>query len=536
MVCLNKLRYGKACFLVVVVLLLLLTCIRYPRFGGDGCEYMLMTESLINHASPEYRVADILSLKNKFIKYDLYNKGEVYENFIASMQKQEELGFYSIKGINGKYYPFHFWLYPLLNVPALWFTGVIEKSPVLSFSMTNSLIIFLTLIFILYANNFTEKSKAFIAAFYFLCGTTYYLAWTGPEVFSASLLLIGLLLLVDRRFIFSAFLFALVAQHNPPVGFLSLIALIMASYFDLYQQRNIAKTLCLNSLKIMGVVLILLMSPIFSYQHFHVFNIIASKLGGTDTSLITLDKLFSFYFDLNQGMVVAAPWVLILLPVLIIFAGAVCIQQKKVDKRLLQAGLMVGIAIMLAVPCLTMEHWNAGQQTFIRYAYWGAIPFALAMASLIEILPCTLGHFFILLFVLGQSIVVLDHRFYGSGAYLDYKRIAHYMITHHPRYYNPIARIFVYRGQSAENIDQNAIYFYVHDKKAVKILTNEEGILMNTPIFCNQSINALKKAYPDDVTMNKGDKHWLYLNMKNPCEMPFEEGFHKIDSKGLAKK
>lgn len=514
----------KTGFFIGAILLLLGNIIILkpnPPICGDGYEYMLMTESILNHASFEARLSDIKSIRDKFIKRDRFDQGKYFSNYERLIQNKTYAdGYGYFRGNNGKYYSYHFWLYPLLNVPALWLTDIIGKPPSLSFPITNSLIILSALFFILYRSSLTKWQKIFITAFYLLGGTTFYLNWSHPEVFTTSFLLVGLILALDRKFISAAFLFALAAQQNPPLGLLALMALFIGAYFQyLEHDKKRAFNFVLQTVAILAI---LTLSPLFYYAFFHTFNLI-DKSGFADIHLISLKRLFSFYFDINQGMIVGIPWLFIILPATFVFAFK---NQKKLNNKFLPAIAYLVSAFVIAIPTFSTTNWNAGLSVFMRYAYWAAMPLALTITSLLPLLSIKAQKILVSLFILGQGLWVIQYGIDGHRSVFCSKNtnLASFFIKHHPRYYNPIPEIFLERGCGRENANPDKVYFYVYKKKVVKILANANNQTEKLPFCDNKSAMELANLYPHNIS--KTENGWFYLNALPFCYFNGENGLY----------
>ena len=74
-----------------------------PVNDGDAGEYLLMTESLFRHGTPDLRPADVVSVARHDTALDFGL------NYAGSLR-----GYYDAPG--GAWYCYHFWGYPLLAV------------------------------------------------------------------------------------------------------------------------------------------------------------------------------------------------------------------------------------------------------------------------------------------------------------------------------------------------------------------------------------------------------------------------------------
>jgi hypothetical protein len=502
------------------------------RIKGDGYEYLLMSQSFVNHATPDARIADVQVAWENVAKYSKFNANN--DNIFSHYQQMIAGGTDGVygyfKGLDNQYYSYHFWVYPLLNAPALWLTETLHWSPVRSFHITNLTIFILTLLFLTRTRILTSKQRYFITAFYIFCGTTYYVGWSHPEVFSGSFFLVGLILLLGRRYLIAGFLMALAAQQNPPIGIVAAGALgIQAvSVIALTFQNKLKKASCIEKLFLTGLVgCLLILSPIFYYLHFHATNLIV-KTGSANSHLISFDRLHSFFLDLNQGMIVGIPFVMLLVGVLLI-AYLCCpkLRQRTADTRktILLALCMLAVAVIISIPALTTGNWNSGGSIFLRYVYWAAMPVGVAAMLLIGALPRRAYIITFMVFFIGQLWLLLEYKITGIEDYLVYKKPVTFLLENKADWYNPIPAIFVERGLHSEvGADQNTVYFYVNGAGEItKILYHQSNYAALSP--CN---GLSLKALANNITPVKTELGWFYINPPAGfCKSRMSSGFHK---------
>ncbi len=503
---------------------------------GDGYEYILMTESLANHLTPDLRLNDVTSLYSR-INALTHTSPDNYRFFAyADMLKKgtNYVGFF--KTADHQYYSYHFWFYPLLNVPALYLTKVFNLSPVYCFLITHSIIFFLASLFLLTATGFTIRQRAFIFAFYLFSGVTYYFNWYSPELLTASLLLCGLLLLLQKKPIASAFLLALAAQQNPPIGLIAFGILIYQSLKIIHAKRSLKNTIR-QFLLIAGVTFILSASPLFYLIHYGTPSLIIAD-GYSKTHLITQYRLFSLFFDINQGMIVAIPSVLLVFALSFVFIISKVIYQHKLSdatkKTIFTVLLMLMMTLMLAIPSLSAPNWNCGMSVFLRYACWTAMPIGVAMMVILNTFSKRI--FYILFaFILAIQIPILfSFSITGDDAYLSHKKIAIYVMNNKPDWYNPVPVIFVARGLQKDIFvehkpvpETDVIYFHVNQSQhsVRKILYNTKNIKTVLPFCQNKTIAELTQITKPVTTEN----NWEYLNLPvGLCQTSLSQGLHEI--------
>lgn len=353
------------------------------QWKGDSTEYILYTHALATHQSADFRGEDISYVM------DIMKQGDPeFLEIAPTIGKGEEFGKksqYDGKGYltasNGQIYSWHFWLYPLLVTPFFKLTQWMGSSPINSFIMCNWMFVFLALGYLASRWKGTFWQKQILAGLFLSSGTTYYIWWPHPEIFTASLLLLSLMSFTDRRYILSMFCTALAATQNPPLLFLqAAIAGKVLIDSDILKTdlASIKKNIEINYpilLATAGLFLIALSPVIFFEYKLGVSNPIIAT-GWSDAKLISWSRLFSVFFDLNQGMVVAAPGLYI--GIIIVLSGFFF--RGRFD-LVWVLPLFIGISIsaILAIPSLSTINWNHGQSVFSRYAYWLTVPISFGL-------------------------------------------------------------------------------------------------------------------------------------------------------------
>ena len=516
-------KFNKILFALLVLLLIVSYFVsKNVPVEGDGTQYILMSQSLIDHQWPNLNIIDVKTVDKEFSAFDRFNSLPCSNQLITCIKNHSDCCGY-FKNDQGYYYSYHFFFYSLINVPSLWFSTIAKISPTRSFVITNSIIIAITLFYILLFGYSSEIRRFTILAFYLLCGTTFYINWPSPEVFTCSMLILGFLFFENKRYYISAFLFAMAAQQNPPIGILFGIPIIYALYFDVYKKRHNVS----SSIKAITVLLFLIVfvfsSPLYYFVLYGTPNLII-KSGGTNNQLISIIRLISFYADFDQGMIRGMPFLIFALMMALIYYT---IFASKNNKLFWKTSEYIIASMIIAIPSLSTTNWNAGSQVFMRYAYWGSVPIAFAFATLVERLPLKVGKIVSAIMVIGQLIWVIQYKIYGTNAYyLFHSNISQYVLDNYPMYYNPIPEIFIERGQHYEGVDKKVVYYYVHDKILTKILIQHGYSNINIPL-CGWRENLQRNSF--NVKVVKEEQNWVYWNTNMPCNIP--NGFYSLDPK-----
>jgi len=491
--------------------------------NGDGKEYLLYTRALSAHFSPDLRKEDIKHIASILDKSEpdfRKNSDELGKGYTLSKDTQYDgKGF--VRAQDGKTYSWHFWLYSAFVTPFFEITHVLEMPPAQAFVMCNWAFILATLSYLAFFWVASRLQKQVLASLFLLTGTTYYIWWTHPEVFTASLILLAFMLASDKRYGLAMLASALATTQNPPIIFLLTFFAVKSLLGDhpIRFKGFPFKTIIENNRRNFVVILVTFGIAILPVIFFHITlgvpNPIAAA-GSTDMSLISLSRLFSLYFDLNLGMIVAAPGVFIGIASLIFL---IILRSWKVERWASILGqiqpLMVGVllSITMALPALATTNWNHGQSVFSRYAYWLAIPIIFGFVTSISNLSHRISIGLGVTVVAIQLATVSYFGVWGDNwrsDYTSFKPIANYLLQNHPELYNPIPEIFIERLEHHEAMSsiveqQNQIFIYPEKGNPTKILlaSNLAKLIHGN---CQNTI----------VDRTEGD--WSYISVLNAQE------------------
>ena len=158
----HHIKKTKIVFLLILILFTFnfsTNSVPYPT--GDGPEYVLMTEALLNHASPDLRAEDSKTFKNESSQVKPWNEVSKYtffdkiEEFLLTKNNYSFLdNFYDSFYIaeNKNVYTHHFYFYSILNVPMRYVMRITHSEPMRGFKITNLLFIFFTATLLLFYN------------------------------------------------------------------------------------------------------------------------------------------------------------------------------------------------------------------------------------------------------------------------------------------------------------------------------------------------------------------------------------------------
>jgi hypothetical protein len=469
---------------------------------GDGFEYALMTESIFNHGTPDLRVEDLETFKtdiSKHLMWDTFPKKDIIEDYRRvdyrnAPFKTSVSGYFAAK--NDKYYCYHFITYSIFNIPARWFCKTIDILPTLAFALTNSLcLIGVCALFLFYFSK-----KLFVgasAALCFIYGSNYwYLGWENTEVFTASCIAAGLIFLLKNRDLLSVTFVALAASQNQ-----SLVVLLGILCFWIWWQRynfNIKKGFLIGL-----IACIAILPALFYLYHFGTTNLI-KDLGFLHKRYVTGNRLFGYYFDINQGLILAMPLILITYLILYLVYLIKDIKEKTFAPFIPLVCLMIGIIV------ISMGNWNGGAAIVHRYTTWLGAMVLVFVFNCLNRMKVLLGFSLSCMFVYTQFHVC---EYFQKINKYDWQQESHndiatWVLENHPDWYNPDPTIFSVRTEHIFDLlrFRGLIVYCDPSGKIKKVMFNKKD--MSLLLRCSNFTRDELKAY-------KSNYSWSYLKEKD---------------------
>ena len=442
----------------------------YPT--GDGAEYILVTEAFYKHKSPDLRLTDSKSFKHSFTKalpWDSVYKPFVFDalqNFIGTPGKKFNESGDSFGGLyvatNGKIFGYHFFTYSLFNVPMRYFMSVLNKNPLSAFKITNTILILLTCFLILFFTPFNTFISSLIATAFYFSSSFWYLGWVHPELFTVCCVTIALWLFFQNHYYISLFIITIATTQNQPLVFLLLFMAISTLLNNGFKIHVI--------LKVMLCCAIICIPPLFYYYHFGTFSII-NKAGYLDSQYQTFNRIFGFYFDLNQGVILAIPLVLILY--ISIWVSQLYKTIKTKRKPSLELFLPL-VLVAIAFTVSSMVVWNHGQSVINRYATWASAIIFIHFFFMIRGFKIKTQTYMVGLITLSQIFTALFHSDISKSENncCEHKPIAIWTLNHFPSLYNPDPLIFGVRTTHEFGIEEETspIVYFDKNKTLCKIM------------------------------------------------------------------
>jgi hypothetical protein len=414
----------------------------------------------------------------------LIGDGKSYWATLESLATQgnpsisEGLGWLAIESESGNFYGLHFFAYSLVSVPSYWILDILGLSTLKAFQLTNAALLSLGVFYTFFRSTIARLGK-WIVVSGFLGSGLYYLGWSHPEIFSSTFLLIASLAFLDRRHALAALLSAVASLQNP-----SAIFFLVPIVLDLIVKSSGPRLPSWDWQRIYSDVskVALASSPfaipyLWSMLQFGVWNPIESR-GFVDYRDITVDRLLSLVFDLNQGLIVGIPLLIFTVPFAV---GVRLIHYLKNSRNLFARNdlLIIGFFLM-ALPVLTQQNWNAGHAVFIRYGVWlGTLLIVWVASELSMTRRAVWNEAIVVPAVFLQSLALV----WAGGPFIEQHPnhvefrpwvVALWHVA--PSAYNPLPEIFIERLRVREGGAATPISFFNSMGEPTKTLTSSEDL------------------------------------------------------------
>jgi len=486
-------------FAAWLALVLLVLLVSRPDKSGDFFEYGVTTIAIARHGTPDVRVDDAAlaaALSPETGYRDLFL---AMRDGIARGEQVPMPGLY--RGKDGMF-TIHFFAYPaLVALPFRVLMDVGAANPFKAFQLVNFAALWL--LGLVMFRFFGSGRRAFAAlALVLASGGILYRNWCSPEMVTAAALLAGMMLFVLGRPLVGGLLAGVAAMQNPSLAFFSVFAPLFAVLYARSEQHSgrwPGWGPLLAGAALQGTLALLPFA--FGQWQWGTPSIIAQY--STDRQFVGLERLHSYYFDLNQGMILAVPGILVLL------AGVFPQRQRRL--ALAAALLTVLFMLGLALPTLSAVNWNAGGKGVMRYAFWGAVPLLFLALSWLRSRAqwprVLLGMVFVL-----QAGAMAHARQYE---YTQFSPLARYVLDHAPAFYDPDPEIFFERSRNADgSMDPSGVAVYPGQGPARKVLFNTAGG------HADRLLCPAGRRLSADLPVVELRGGWRYLNGAPACVLP----------------
>lgn len=500
-------KFNYIVFFILSLTLLAASVISKPQRNGDGYEYSLITKSFVNHFSPDITVSDIVDRMddvsvNKSSGYNLQYLENIRNGILANEENAANTGIF--KSINGSYYGYHFWFYPLLSAAAEKVLSIFNINPLKSFQLVNALF----LVFALYLMAIRDKKDG-IAQFLFLAGgVLFYLKWSHPEVMIYTFVFLAFYNLITDRPLRAV---AFISFASIQVVSLSLLFVLIPIYIARLEKNNIIATsfYLLKRWQVWLYGIISISSIIFYYAEFGKFSLIGSQ--ASNISNINFHHFISYYFDLDQGLWVGAPWLVLF----ILF-----LKKNNNHKIFNDLIFSLSFSILICIPLMANNNFNSGQSIFQRYALYSIAPIV-AWCCVYSSTVLNSTNKKIILLLVAISYIFFCRGYINEENTLVHKPWTSYLLEHYPHLYEPEPDIFIVRTFPVDQWlggGRNSHAYKNSNGVVTKIIYRETDNKLFSD-SCNGEYKDLKTHKPIDLSTSSFPRYgWRYITGEMYCD------------------
>ncbi len=274
------------------------------QIAGDVAEYYGMTVSILNHGDVSLRNNDKVEIE-KYLPATYFSDPQYY-----------------MTGKNNVRYPVHFVFYSYLLIPSRILLSIFGINPLVSFPVTNIIILAAALIFIFKKYVKEPGERLFLLFLVYFSPLIFFLGWPGPEIYYICLIFLSIFAFLHKEYFLSAFLSALSSWQSQPLIIISFaLTIYMVADYLLKHRKNPVQEINFRRYEWLFrplLVFILILIPYFlSYIQFGLLTPWTNiqngwtEINGFGLQNISLRKLYEQFFDLNMGLFWYAPFTLV---------------------------------------------------------------------------------------------------------------------------------------------------------------------------------------------------------------------------------
>ncbi len=469
--------------LLLALALAALFVARPVSLSGDILEYSVNTVGIAAHGTPDLRIEDFERTKAL--------APERFTPLFQMLQDEIRQGVQDVypafaRGQSGNVYSVHFFGYPMMAALPLRLMEAVGQEPFKAFQLVN--LVFVFVLGLALHRFFGSSWRAALGlALFMLCGGMLYWNWSSPETVGAASLLAALLLFTGGMPVLGSLLAGLAAQQNPTIVFFFLFAPFIRAAVG--RMQPLPPVTLVRLFSALGLGLVVAAIPVlFNLIEYGVPNLIASRF--SRASLIGTTRLVSFFFDLNQGMWLAIPGVLL----------ALLAARGRALRLLL---LCFAFTLALALPALAVINWNSAAAGPMRYAFWAAMPLLFALLAMLRELPR--WRLAPLLVVLAVQALAMAHAV--RYEYNEFSPLARLMLRHAPQLYYPEPEIFAERMAHHDNwVEPDRVHSFYLDGQRFRTLVNDADPKAAA------SLCGLGATLAPDNAFTRSARGWRYID------------------------
>lgn len=389
---------------------------------GDGWEYLLMVEAWVRHGSPDIRAGDVEAVAGAVDRWLQVTSGPTVPGAVRGVVDSELENRFATTPA-GRTLPVHFWLYPLVSVPARLVIDALGGWSFNALVVTNVLLVGLAIGTVLAAAGSGSRRHA-LAALLLASPIVWYTLFTGGEVFSWALGVMALVALDRGHTAVSAALAGLGAAQNPAMAPLALVPVLRA--FSDGGLRGALRT---------GVFATLGLLPVADHLwHFGRPGVLLAE--NASLAGVSASRAFGLLTDLNTGLLPYVPVLLLAVPV------AAWTAWRERHARL--GWLLLAFVLMLTL-AQTQMNWNSGGMGLHRYLVW-MLP--VLTWFVVDGWPERTRARLAVAAVATSVAVLVDWP--AETNWLEHRPVARWVLRHAPALYRPEFEVFAERAAHAE--------------------------------------------------------------------------------------
>ena len=402
------------------------------KLPGDGFEYLMMPVSIMNHGSTDVTDQDIEDAK-------VYYQNNIFDTIYRD---REDITL--VRGSDGKDYAKHFGFYSVVCMPLRAAFHMIGQNPAKAFQYMNLVFWVAAALMIQLVLQAKQWQKTLLMIFTVINPAWFYLTWVHTEIMMFSMVIAGLVMLHNKRYVLAMLFISLAAMNNltllVPAFFLG-IGFIITAFKENDKKIGVVikKTIPVLVSSIPGFVPIIRSFILFGT--YSPVAAVASVSGSGDPTDNRLICGLSYILDPNQGMIA---YTLLIVPAFFVVLVINFVKRKNILVSVLS---LLTILLMLFIVSQEL-HINCGMSYIMRYNVW-ILPF-MAFFNVFNMRPVAAFS------VLGISglwtgvILVVMTVFYTPNLYLDHTFMGRFALDSFPSVYNPPVGIFYSRTLTEE--------------------------------------------------------------------------------------
>jgi hypothetical protein len=418
--------------------LILATVWRSPAYPqllrfGDDVEYLLTAQSFVRHGSPEYQPGDDADV--------LASLPKSWRGSASLKYQPRPSGYFPDR--TGALYSWHFFTYSAAVAPlkaALDPHGLGWRA----FHFLNIVAFCAALLSLLQLRR-EPRLWLVLLPLAFLTPALWFIPLAHTEAFVFSLGLAATACWLSGRRILAILLNSIAATQFQPLAILTFyfVGATLWRYRDQSSLHDALRRRWPAILACFGCAAVVFLPSAFYFLHYGTGSLVTRE-GLADSRLASLEKLASLFFDLNTGLAIYAPAVLLL------FGWSLYAALREAISRRSVAPLVLPAAIVAAMYATTTARiWNYHTQGIARYALYCTPALLLAIGVQLRA-ASPIGRFVPALAAVGLGLQLAVHHRLGWFGYagnnnLHHNAVALYVMDRWPALYAPPPEIFCSR-------------------------------------------------------------------------------------------